>query len=72
MVLTTNVTTTANHRASIQALVDISRSALYAFAVYIRLYAYIRVCCHSNETPAPNTNPPNSAQLDGTPTIPPS
>jgi len=36
----------------VQALADISRSAL---------------CCHSNETRAPIANPPNSAQLDGTP-----
>jgi len=42
------------HRASIQALADISRSAL---------------CCHSNETRALIPNPPNSAQLEGTPTI---
>jgi len=38
----------------VQALADISRSAL---------------CCHSNETRAPIANPPNSAQLEGTPTI---
>jgi len=36
----------------VQALADISRSAL---------------CCHSNETRAPTTNPPNRAQLGGTP-----
>jgi len=30
------------------------------------------LCCHSNETHAPIANPPNSAQLEGTPTIPPS
>jgi len=36
----------------VQALADISRSAL---------------CCHSNETRAPIANPPNSAQLKGTP-----
>jgi len=41
----------------VQALADISRSAL---------------CCHSNETRASIANPPNSAQLDGTPIIPPS
>jgi len=35
----------------VQALADISRSAL---------------CCHSNESRAPITNPPNSAQLEGT------
>ena len=35
-----------------QALADISRSVLY---------------CHSNETRAPIANPPNSAQLEGTP-----
>jgi len=34
----------------VPALADISRSAL---------------CCHSNETPAPTANPPNSAQLEG-------
>jgi len=36
----------------VQALADISRSAL---------------CCHCNETRAPIVNPPNSAQLEGTP-----
>jgi len=36
----------------VQALDDISRSAL---------------CGHSNETDAPIANPPNSAQLEGTP-----
>ena len=36
----------------VQALADISRSALR---------------CHSNETRAPIANPPNSAQLEGTP-----
>jgi len=41
----------------VQPLADISRSAL---------------CCHSNETHAPIASPPNSAQLVGTPTIPPS
>jgi len=30
------------------------------------------LCCHSNETRVPIANPPNSAQQDGTPTIPPS
>jgi len=39
----------------VEALADISRSVL---------------CCHSNETHAPTTNPPNSAQLEGTPTTP--
>jgi len=38
----------------VQALADISRSAL---------------CCHSNETCAHIANPPNSEQLEGTPTI---
>jgi len=28
--------------------------------------------CHSNETHAPIADPPNSAQLEGTPTTPPS
>jgi len=41
----------------VQALPDISCSAL---------------CCHRNETHAPIANPPNSAQLERTPTIPPS
>ena len=36
----------------VQALTDISHSA---------------PCCHSNETRAPIANPPNSAQLEGTP-----
>jgi len=36
----------------VQALADISRSVL---------------SCHSNETHAPIANPPNSAQLGGTP-----
>ena len=39
----------------VQALADISRSAL---------------CCYSNETRTPIANPPNSAQLEGTPTLP--
>ena len=30
------------------------------------------LCCHSNKTRAPIANPPNSAQLGSTPTIPPS
>ena len=30
------------------------------------------LCCHSNEIGAPIANPPNGAQLKGTPTIPPS
>jgi len=34
--------------------------------------AYIRVYCYSNETRASIANPPNSAQLQGTPTIAPS
>jgi len=38
----------------VQALAYISRSALR---------------CHSNETRAPIANPPNSAELEGTPTI---
>jgi len=51
----------------VQALADISRSALYAFAVYKAIsLAYICVCCHSIETRALIANPPNSAQLEGT------
>jgi len=42
----------ANVVDRVQALADISRSAL---------------CCHSNETRAPTANPPNNAQLEGTP-----
>jgi len=30
----------------------------------------VRCCCHSNETRAPVANPPNSSQLEGTPTVP--
>ena len=41
----------------VQALADILRSA---------------PCYHSNETCAPIANLPNSAQLEGTPSIPPS
>ena len=41
----------------VQALADISRSGL---------------CCLSNETSAPTANPLTSAQLEGTPNIPPS
>ena len=40
-----------NLRQRVQALADISRSALY---------------CHSNETRAPIATKPNSAQLEGT------
>ena len=40
----------------VQALAGIPRSAL---------------CCHSNETRAPIANPPNSSQLEGTPTTSP-
>jgi len=36
----------------VQALADILRSVL---------------CCHSNKSHAPITNPPNSTQLEGTP-----
>jgi len=47
-----NIHYTQSGIQQVQALADISRSAL---------------CCHSNETPAPIANPPNSAQLGGTP-----
>jgi len=40
----------------VKALADISRSAQ---------------CCHSNEIPVPIANPPDSAQLEGTPTFSP-
>ena len=43
---------TATNKPGIQALADILLSVL---------------CCHSNETHAPTANPPNNAQLDGTP-----
>jgi len=39
----------------------------YTHLQYKRLQAYIRVCFHSSETSAPIANPPNSAQLKGTP-----
>jgi len=38
----------------------------------IRWHFVFRLCCHSNETHAPIVNPPNSAQLGGPSTIPPS
>jgi len=47
----------------VQALADISRSALHAFAVY-KAISYTLVCCHSNETRAPIANAPSSAQLE--------
>jgi len=50
----TTKTTTTRHRAS--------TSTRWHFA--------FGLCCYSNETRAPIANPPNSAQLDGTPTIP--
>jgi len=37
-----------------------------------RWHFTFRLCCHSNETSVSIANPPNSAQLEGTPTIPPS
>jgi len=37
-----------------------------------RWYFTFGLCCHSNKTRAPMANPPNSAQLEGTPTTPPS
>jgi len=43
---------------------------LYAFAVYKDITTRVRCC--SNETRAPIANPPNSAQVGSTPTIPPS
>jgi len=51
------LTTNQPRAERVQALADISHSAL---------------CCHSHETQAPIANVPNSAQLEGTPTIPPS
>jgi len=48
-------TISTTHKASIQALADILRSALY---------------CHSKEIRVPVANPSN-AQLEGTPTIAP-
>jgi len=32
----------------------------------------VGLCCHSNKTCAPIANPPRRAQLEGTPSIPPS
>ena len=46
------ITKTKLGRERVQALADISRSAL---------------CCHSNETHAPIANPHSIAQLEGTP-----
>jgi len=50
-----------------QGLADILRSALFTFAVYKAISLRLCVCSHSNETRAPIANPPNSAQLEGTP-----
>jgi len=50
----------------LRVLADISRSALYAFAVYKAISLHT-VRCHSNETCAPIANLPNNAQLEGTP-----
>jgi len=36
----------------------------YMHLQYIR---HVHMCCHSNETCAPTANPPNSAQIEGTP-----
>jgi len=33
----------------------------------VQALADILLCCHSNETCAPIANPPNNAQLEGTP-----
>jgi len=35
-----------------------------------RLHFAFGLCCRNNETRASIANPPNSAQLEGTPTIP--
>ena len=47
----------------VQALADISRSALYAVAMYKAISLH---CYHSNETRAPIANSANGAQLVGT------
>ena len=52
MVGITNQPTKQPVMQRVQALADISRSALW---------------CHSNESRAQTANPPNSAQLDSTP-----
>jgi len=59
-----------NQSEWVQALADILRLALYAFAVYQTISLHMSV--HSNKTRAPIANLPNNAQLGGTPTIPPS
>jgi len=51
----------------VQALVDISRSALYALAVYRAISLYTCMLSPGNETRAPIANSPNIAQLEGTP-----
>jgi len=53
-----------------EALADISRPAVYAFAVYTNITYFVHVGRHSNEIRAPIANPPTVAQLKGTPTIP--
>ena len=49
----------------VQALADILRTAIYAFAVYKTIS--LHVCCDSNKTDAPIANLPNNAQLEGIP-----
>jgi len=46
----------------VQAFVDILRWR-YTHLECIKLWTYIRVCCHSNEIHAPIANPHNIAQL---------
>jgi len=50
-----------------QALVDISRSSLYASAVYRAISLHTCMLRPGNETRAPIANSPNIAQLEGTP-----
>ena len=57
----------------VQALADISRSALYAFTLHKAIIlGCMGVFCHSNETRTWIANPPSSTQLEGTHTISPS
>jgi len=52
---------------------DEANSVFVTYAIYHSLpdISRLALCCHSNETRALIANLPNSAQLEGTPTIPP-
>jgi len=64
--------TTTSHRASASICWHFAFAATRLQCRPICLSLHTRVFSHSNQTRALIANPPNSAQLEGTPTIPPS